>query len=287
MKKLTLTENELIGVIRRISEEVNLNDYSREDFIDVFFQVFRSWISEKLGEEYKKYPVSFLLKKYGQQFIDTKELSHRGYNTNFDSSFHSLEHYGRELVRKSLYELPQLYKQEKFTEKYKKVIPHFVQMMDLPSFVNVVFVENEPNRVVVRFDVNFEEWMKYPEKSKIDEFSTLSKLKKIFSDFGGVEFGNPAHGEVQMSYSSNVESSTEDWVKNQLNKVIKKAIRGIDGTKDVHSIRFKPSSSGGRIEIVFKDRYNVGYPAKNKFVRSAQEVVSSLGYGPNLVVGNA
>ena len=60
-KTLKLTENELFGVIKRISEQVNFNDYSSEDFIDVFLQVFRPWITQKLGEDAKKYPMSWLL----------------------------------------------------------------------------------------------------------------------------------------------------------------------------------------------------------------------------------
>jgi hypothetical protein len=283
-KKLTLTENELIGVIKRISEQVNIDDYSKEDFIDVFFQVFRSWISEKLGEDYKKYPLSFLLKKYGQEFVENKELLHRGYREQFDSSYYSLEHFGKELVKKSHYQLPQLYKQEKFTEKYKKAIPHFVKMLELPSFINVSFLENEPNRVFLNFDVNFHEWMKYPQNKHINEYNILKKLKKIFGDFGGVDFGNPAHGEVQMEYSSIKDMNVDKWVKNELNKVIKKAIREIDGSKNLHSIRFKPSNDGGKIELVYKDRYNFGYNNKSEFTRKAREIVSSLGYGPNLKV---
>jgi hypothetical protein len=285
-KTLTLSENEFIGVIKRIAEQVNLNDYSQEDFFDVFFQVFRSWIGEKLGDEYKKYPMSLLLKKYGQEFAEDKGLVHRGHRDQFDSSYYSLEHYGKELVKKSFYTLPQLYQQQSFTEKYKKVIPHFVEMLELPSFINLTFEEREPNRVTVKFNTNFEEWMKYPERKSIDEYNTLTKLKKIFTDFGGVDFGNPAHGEVQMDYSSSKDFSTDEWVKKELNKVIKKAIRGLGGSENLHSIRFKPSNRGGRIELVFKDRYRFGYKEKRDFVSQAQEVVSNLGYGPNLSVDN-
>lgn len=283
-KTLTLTENELVGVIMRIAEQVNLDDYSKEDFFDVFFQVFRSWIIEKLGEDVKKYPMSWLLKKYGQQFAEDKGLVHRGRREEFDSSYYSLEHYGRELVKMSHYELPQLYKDEKFTEKYKKVIPHFVSMLELPPFITVNFIENEPNRVIVKYDTNFDEWMKYPEHKRIDEYNTTQKLKKLFVNFGGVEFGNPAYGEVSMDYESVKDFNVDKWVKNELNKVIKKAIRGIENANQLHSIRFKASNNGGRIELVFKDNYRFGYQEKIEFTKKAREVVESLGYGPNLTV---
>ena len=281
MKKiLTLTESELIGVVRRITEQVNLEDYSAEDFFDVFFQVFRQWIFEKLGEDYKKYPMSLLLKKYGPDFAVEKGLVHRGARSEFDSSHYSLEHYGKELVKKAHYTLPSSYKDEKFTEKYAKAIPHFVSMLELPSFVNLQFVEDRPNRVKLYINVNYDEWMKSPKKFSISEYSILSKLKKIFEDFGGVDFGNPAHGEVEMNYSSMKDSVADEWVKKVLNKTLKKSIRELPIGHLLHSIRFKPSTGGGEISLVFKDRAT--YEGKRKMTDQTRELLTQLGYGPNL-----
>lgn len=281
MKKiLTLTESELIGVVRRITEQVNLNDYSAEDFFDVFFQVFRQWVFEKLGEESKKYPMSLLLKKYGPEFAEEKGLVHRGARSEFDSSHYSLEHYGKELVKNAHYTLPASYKDEKFTEKYAKAIPHFVSMLELPSFVSLSFVENEPNRVKLSINVNFDEWMKSPKKYSVSEYSILSKLKKTFEDFGGVDFGNPAHGEVEMNYSSMKDSVADEWVKKVLNKTLKKSIRELPIGHLLHSIRFKPSTGGGEISLVFKDRAT--YEGKRKMTDQTRELLTQLGYGPNL-----
>ena len=57
--------------------------------------------------------MSWLLKKYGSEFVEQKGLTHRGRQEDFDTSHYSIEHYGRELVRKSHYSLPTLYKTEK------------------------------------------------------------------------------------------------------------------------------------------------------------------------------
>jgi hypothetical protein len=278
--KITLTESELIGMVKRIAEQVNLNDYSAEDFYDVFFQVFRQWIFEKLGEDAKKYPMSLLLKKYGSEFAEQKGLIHRGYRSEFDSSYHSLEHYGRELVKKAHYNLPSYYKDEKFTEKYAKAIPHFVSMMELPSFINLSFMENEPNRVRLNIDTNFEEWMKYPTRYNVSEYNIMQKLKKIFEDFGGVDFGNPSHGEVEMNYSQLRDGGADDWVKRVLNKTLKKSIRELPVGHLLHSIRFKPSSGGGEITLVFKDRAT--YEGKRRMTEQSRELLTQLGYGPNL-----
>lgn len=279
-KTLTLTESELIGVVKRIAEQVNLNDYSAEDFFDVFFQVFRQWIFEKLGEDYKKYPMSLLLKKYGPDFAVEKGLVHRGSRSDFDSSHYSLEHYGKELVRKSHYTLPSSYKDEKFTEKYAKAIPHFVSMLELPPFLNLTFMENEPNRVRLNVDLDYDGWMRYPQKFSVNEHGITDKLKKIFQNFGGVDFGNPAHGEVEMTYNPYRDSGANEWVKKVLNKTIKKAIRELPTGHLLHSIRFKPFSGGGEITLVFKDRAT--YEGKRKTTDQTRELLTQLGYGPNL-----
>ena len=279
-KTITLTESELIGMVKRIAEQVNLNDYSAEDFYDVFFQVFRQWISERLGEDSKKYPMSLLLKKYGPEFAEQKGLTHRGARSEFDSSHYSLEYYGRELVKKAHYTLPASYKDEKFTEKYAKAIPHFVSMLELPPFINLTFTENEPNRVRLNVDTNYDEWMKYPTRYSVSEYNVMQKLKKIFEDFGGVDFGNPAHGEVEMNYSSLNQNGSDEWVKKVLNKTLKKSIRELPVGHLLHSIRFKPSSGGGEITLVFKDRAT--YDGKRRMTEQTRELLTQLGYGPNL-----
>ena len=68
MKKvIKLSEEKLERIVNLVLEQVNLNDYEEEDFYDAYFSTFRQWIVEKLGEDIKKYPLSYLLRKYGRQ----------------------------------------------------------------------------------------------------------------------------------------------------------------------------------------------------------------------------
>ena len=41
-------------------EEVNIRDYTQEDFIDVYITVFKNWIKENYGDSELKYPFSYL-----------------------------------------------------------------------------------------------------------------------------------------------------------------------------------------------------------------------------------
>ena len=122
--------------------------------------------------------------------------------------------------------------------------------------------------------------MKYPTRYSVSEYNVMQKLKKIFEDFGGVDFGNPAHGEVEMNYSSLNQNGSDEWVKKVLNKTLKKLIRELPIGHLLHSIRFKPSSGGGEITLVFKDRAT--YDGKRRMTEQTRELLTQLGYGPNL-----
>ena len=277
---IKLTESELIGVVKQIVESINLTDYEDEDFIDAFLQSFRQWIAEKLGDEYKNHPISSLLKRYGDEFVKDKELfTARG--RGFDASRYNLVHYGKELVDKAHYSLPSQYKTEKFTEKYKKIIPYLIEVLDLPPYITIEFVENEPNRVLIKYNLDFDGWMKYPNKENFDPWTLNNKIKKVFTNYGGVEFGNPAYGQVQITHQTNRDSSSELWVKTVLNKIIKKKIREIPNVKErISSIRFEVDSNGGQIIVIFS-RYTP-YSERANIIEQSEDVIRNLGYGPNL-----
>jgi len=104
-KAILLKESELINMIKTIAEqvEVDLDQYDDSDFIDVFVFVFRNWINNKLGDEAKKYPFSFLVKKYGQRFLEDtfadKYGKLFGSERNVDFNLYNLPRIGKKLVK--------------------------------------------------------------------------------------------------------------------------------------------------------------------------------------------
>lgn len=278
-KTLKLTETELINVIKLITEQINFDDYSREDFIDVFLQVFRSWIFDKLGEDFKKYPISYLLKKYGPDFAVEKGLLHNNEKDDFDGR--DIDYYGLELAQKSHYSLPSLYSNKKFTEKYKKIIPPIIESLKVPDFVKIDLIEDEPNRVEVRVAVDFGKWMKYPENIRVDVNSICDELINLFEKYVGVEFGNPAYGYVSM-HPGKLAMDEKEWVNTELNNYIKKEIRKQPNSNTLQSIRFWLTGNGGHINLVFKTSSNI---IDNRiFTEETAKLVKDLGYGPNLIV---
>ena len=284
-KSITLKESELVRLVKIIVEEVDLSDYAYEDFIDVFFQVFRSWLSNKLGEDIKKYPMSYLLKQYLPEFGKEKELTPTGRSGTYPFDYWSIIDYGKELVNKSHYELPKLYVDTKFTDKYKKAIPFMIGSLGLPSFIALTLDEEKPNRVLLKIDVDYDGWLKYPERFSLDNSKILNDLQSNFNKYTGVQFGNPSHGEVEMKHLGLLRFKIDDWVKNILNKQIKPLIKGLPGSEHVKSIKFDTTSNGGRISIVFKKDWNFGTNERIDFINSARRAVEDkLGYGPNLTI---
>ena len=68
MNKITLNKSEMIKFVSMIVEQVNLDGYNDEDFVEVFVNLFRPWVKSKHGDEVGKYPMSYLIKKHLEEF---------------------------------------------------------------------------------------------------------------------------------------------------------------------------------------------------------------------------
>lgn len=283
-KRVLVSESEMINIIKRITEEINLADYDSYDFIDAFFQVFRSWLYEKIGDNFKRYPMTLLLKKYGRDFVSEKNLFDEEEDGDWDEfELHTwnVPDFGKRLVEKSHYEMPSNIPTQKFTETYKKIIPRMIQELKLPSFVKLNITEEEINRVDFWVRIDFEKWMKYPEELEIDIWKIRAEFIDLMEKFLGVEEGNPAYGQVQISVHETLEK-LDDFIRNDVNKVIKKSLKNMEYGRFIHSIKFNTNRSGGWIEINFKSDAN--WSAKRYIREDAKNLLSELGYGPNFQI---
>ena len=282
MKKIiTFTESELINMTKIIVEQVNqdLNRYDDNDFSDAFFLLFRNWVGNRLGEEIKKYPFSYLLKKFGQEFLE--ETFGDKYDKYFpgdrDIAFNRFEisKIGRKLIEVGAHTLPSLRQEEKFTEKYGKHIARLVKTLNLPSFSRLELSEDTPQEVVASLYIDYPSFLKSEEQS-INEYNFERKFKSMLEDYLGVEFGSPVHGKVNMTFTLRLENE-DKWVKNVLNKEIKKHIKQMPDGNYVHSIRFEPKTDKAYMRIVYREdssRRMHQYEFRNK----VREYLRGLGY---------
>jgi hypothetical protein len=286
MKKIiTFGESELINMIKTIVEQVNqdLNQYDENDFVDVFISLFRNWIGNKLGEEVKRYPFSYLLNKFGQEFLEQtfgdKYEKYFGNNRNISfRNIYDISTFGRRLIEIGAYVLPSLRQEKKFTERFGKIILFIIEALELPSFARLELTEDKPYDIVATLYIDYPSYLKSEESSIRFSYHNpiQARLKSLLENFLGVEFGNPVHGKINLTFSVKLENEDE-WVKKVLNKEIKKHIKQMPDGNYVHSIRFEPKLDKSNMKIVYKEnssRRMHQYEFRNK----VQEYLKGLGY---------
>ena len=277
---IKLSEEKLYEIITNVISETNLGDYDDSDFLEAFMVTFRKWITEKLGDDAKRYPLSLLLKKYGTEFEKSLGIFDPQYEDDDDYDRWRLIRSAQTLIKSGKYVLPNLNTGEKFTEKYQKALPLFIKQIDLPDFISVEFQEPEPNNVNVTFNVDFPKMLVAEKARHLNAHNFLQKLKEYLSNFVGVEFGNPAHGNVKIT-SDLKYIGADEWIKNVLNKKIKKEIKQLPNAQNaIHSMKFEIYSGKVTLKINFKD--SCGYNSRSILTQNIRDYIDNQGYNPEI-----
>jgi hypothetical protein len=266
--------------IKILSEDINLSEYSDEDFVEVFVMEFRPWIRKNHGDEVGQYPMSLLVKKYIKQFaLDSgiEESDLRWYS----NILNQMTKIGQHLVRQEIVKLPSLKKDIFFTQKFKKILDHFIDSYNFPDFVKVHFEEDSPFKVSGWITVEFEPSMKYDGDFK-NVHAFPRELNNLITNYMGFELGSPAHGKLEFQFGGGVRFlGVEDWVKNVLNKKIKKEIKTLPNRSSLHSMKFTTNTSSIRGEITLVYVRNAWYSNQENFKSEFQNYLKSLGYNSN------
>lgn len=294
--KINIKESDLERIVRRVVEDVesekdeteniDLKDYDESDFHEVFFLHFRPWVLKNYGEEISKYPMSYLMSKYGLRFaaeIDPQTWGRRLVDVDDDDHEWSrairrydISNIGQAIVKKKLHKLPGLYSKKKFTERYAKILPDVFKRLEIPDYLTYEVRETTPNKVRIVLKSDFGQRV----KSKIRQprpHDLTSKFKKFFRDFIGVKFGNPAYGEVDLEFRGIDTIGAEEWKKNILQKEIRPKIKLLDKNKFLHSIRLTISDqSEPELRMSFKD--NAPWNYRNTLRTEVKNLMSELGY---------
>ena len=278
-KKIVLNKLEMINFVSMIVEQVNLKDYSDEDFIEIFVNYFRPWIKEKHGDEIGEYPMSYLFKKYMKEFqtdLDIPPLT-GGYNTMY-----KLVYLGRELVRKGKKTLPNLGKTEFFTQKFKKHLDYFISSLNIPDFITINIKEDRPYDVMITYDVDFVKLIHSQgiDLSEVDLNTYTQRIINFISTTLGFELGSPAHGKLNINHNDegNFIGYTE-WYENtlpKLKKIIKlqtqkrgDSVRSFKFDKRRHSLSFY-------LAAVFPK--GTSYSISEPIIKDTNKLLSDLGY---------
>ena len=286
MKKvINLTESELINLIGRIVEDIDTSFYSDEDFIDAFIQVFKPWVIKNHGDELSNHPPSYLFKKYSDEF-----MNHIGYTGHERSWRNSGKDIGRYILKKELHSYKNLKQTTKFTEKFKAPMDALIKSLNLPDYLSLEISEYEPYEVYARINVDFPKLLKSGvnpnEVPRPTEY--LEKLKKNVISFLGPKLGSANFGELDFNtIVPDTNDSVDGWVKNVLNKEIKKKIKELPQAKEfLHSVKFTPNLRilKGDITLIFKQtRYGRPSFSSSEFVLQVKKLLSDMGYNENVL----
>ena len=185
-QKISLTEEELIEIIDSLVESQNLSQYNEEDFIDVFLEVFKPWIKEKLGDNWKKSPISKLIDDYYEEFLRDYGIEEQGYG--YYNLARKMSKAGRDIVTKGIYSLPSLQPTEKFTTKYQKILSFILKNMDIPPYAEISLTEDEPYYVKMRITTNWLDMITSDESTKRMRPSHIyENIVKTLKDYMGIE----------------------------------------------------------------------------------------------------
>jgi hypothetical protein len=277
MKKIhTLTESDLEKIVKTVLESFNPNEYEDEDFVEVFLSYFRPWVKKTHGDEIGQYPLSLLIKNHIEEFA--KDYALEDFTPRYYSSYRNMTTLGRSLAEKGVHQMPNLRNKGLFLEKYKKAITFFIERLNLPEWITLNLTEESPYVVRGNFKVDWDKAI----RDKSEERYNASNLSQEFIDaltnFTGIELGSPAHGKLDLSIRGSFEyDGIDEWIKNTLNKEIKKKIRALPNSHVLHSVKFITSNNsvGGMITLTYKSN---AWRNSGDFTRDVRELLGNLGY---------
>ena len=277
MKKLhTLTESDLEKVVKTVLESFNPKEYEDEDFVEVFVNYFRPWVKKKHGDELGQYPLSLLIKNHMSEFAE--DYGAADVVTGYYGAYRTMVNVGRELARKGVHKMPTLKNEGFFLEKYKKAINFFTDRLDLPEWITLNLTEDSPYVVNGFFIVDFDKSIRDKSEKNYRASDLSVEFINTLTNFLGIETGSVTHGKLDLNINGGFDyHGVDEWVKQTLNKEIKKKIRALPDSQVLHSVKFNTSTNnvGGLINLTFKSS---AWRHTSTFTEEVRELLESLGY---------
>lgn len=273
----------MIKFVSMIVEQVNLEGYTDEDFVEVFVNLFRPWVKSKHGDEVGKYPMSYLIKKYIEEFASDNKIQLQSYYGS--GELKRIVSIGRDIVRKGDHQLPSLNTNTKFTERFKKPLLFFVDNLNLPDFINIEFDEESPNNVRGKVIVDFQKMIKSNTKPT-GIYNMSTKLQKSFEDYLGIEFGSPVHGKLDFYLNTTpIYIGLDEWIKQEFNKNIKKQIKQLPlAERNISSLKFILNTNNHlKAEIKIGWKRDSRYGDHHKIKEEVRNILKSMGYNTEIL----
>ena len=257
-----------------MANEFEMSQLTTEDFQDYWGQFLRFYAKESGKDISSKVPISYLDKLFRDEIIEKYELDTSRYSSN------RIIPLTQQLIQKGAIEFETFRPEEKFTEKYANPLSKIISRIKINPKYKITIGEEKPNEVYVRVNIDVDDWLKLSneEKKQANEFQT--NLRINIQKFLGVEFGSPAHGKLNMNgYGANVMNGDE-WIKNVMNKKIKKEIKESIFNEYIQRMSIKFTSDKITISIISprNRRMNRYWEVRTQFEKFMKDLFEKYGY---------
>ena len=283
MKKIIqITEEDIKKIVKLVLEQEDDEEYDEMEYYDAFFTGFRKYLQEKKNVDVSKYPLSYLISKYGKGFLKDLEIVDYDDDEDDDEDFQisrwRLPSYGKEIIKKGYVKIPSLKLQGTFKETFPKVLDNFIQRLNLPEFVKVEIVEPKPFVLEINAEVDFQKALKSSEYQYSSYAESVKKrLEKFLREYLGLQINSRYLGGVEISGANQNKLIDDIWFQNEL-KSIRKQLRQLGGATNIHSIRADFNDNSVKLRLTFKDTLGFGFAGKRKLRDDAQNLLRELGY---------
>jgi len=289
MKVFPITESDIKRLVTLVleQEQEDWEFFSKLDYVHAFIKVFKNWIETTKQINFADFPFSYLLGKYGREFaiehklIEVEDEDDDDDDEEYRYDVRTLERWGRDLMRLGLIKYPSLREQGTFMGRFGKAMERFTAMKKYPNYMKVEI--SEPKNFVLqpKVSIDMEAGLKSDYPRSFSKYDFNRELEEYVKNILGIEIGSPAMGRVRFEYPI-VDTNKDTFVKEVVNKVIKKEIRKLPDAKHLQSIRLEFSDQPSMtLKLIFK-----GYPkyTERQSVRDgAREILRNMGFADNKV----
>jgi hypothetical protein len=189
----------------------------------------------------------------------------------------------QQLIQKGAIEFETFRPEEKFTEKYANPLSKIISRIKINPKYKITIGEEKPNEVYVRVNIDTEDWLKLSNEEKRQANNFQTELRTNIQKFLGVEFGSPAHGKLTISgYGTNVMNG-EEWIKNVMNKKIKKEIKESIFNEYIQRMSIKFEGDRIKISIISPRHRRMSryWDIRTQFDKFMKDLFEKYGYNKN------
>jgi hypothetical protein len=257
-----------------MDSEIDLSHLTNDDYQDYWNQFLRFYADETEKNFSKKLPISYLDKVLRDEIIEKYELNVPNYSSR------KYVDIAKQLIQKGAIEFETFRPEEKFTEKFANPLSKIISRIKINPKYKITIGEEKPNEVYVRVSIDTEDWLKLSNEEKRQANNFHDELRTNIQKFLGVEFGSPAHGKLTMTgYGTNVMNGDE-WIKNVMNKKIKKEIKESIFNEYIQRMSIKFESDRIKISIISprNRRMSRYWDIRTQFEKFMKDLFEKYGY---------